>query len=249
MTVWGRPPERLSRPAAEDEVHVWRALLVQPDDTVGRLRRFLSLDEQHRATAYRFERDQRRFIVARGVLRILLGRYLGVRPVDIVFRYTALGKPALASCDWRFNLAHSHEVAVYAIARRREVGIDVERIRSDIAIESIAERYFSQIEATTLLSLPLADQRDAFFACWTRKEAYLKGRGDGLTFGLDQFDVSLSPGLPPRLLATRGPVDDASRWTMAAFDAGSRYIGALVAEGGPVRIRYWDWDERMSARS
>jgi len=155
-------------------------------------------DERQRAERFRFERDRRRFIVAHGVLRDILGRYLKCSPAQVSFSYNQYGKPALAqeseAIGLRFNMSHSHEVALYALTRAREVGVDVELLREDFASLEIAERFFSRSEVALLNSLAPELRTDGFFNCWTRKEAYIKALGEGLSHPLDRFAVSLAPG-------------------------------------------------------
>ena len=189
-------------------MHVWRAALDVPESQVRSLWDTLTADERQRAEHYVFEKDRTHFVVARGLLRVLLGRYLRQDPPHLRFTYGPHGKPALATDTGggalRFNVSHSHGLALYAITRGREVGVDVERIRPEVAQEKIAERFFSPREVTLLRALPAPLQATAFFACWTRKEAYIKATGEGLTLPLDQFDVSLLPGEPPRSCAPPG---------------------------------------------
>ena len=202
---WGLPPEKII--LGSNEVHVWRASLDEFPSQIDIFLHTLAADEQKRAERFYFQRDRERFITAHGVLRAILGLYLNRAPKYLSFRYSSHGKPALA---WesggdaiRFNMSHSHGVALYAVTRDREVGIDVEFIRRDLAVEQIAERFFSRRETATLRALPTALREHAFFLCWTRKEAYIKARGEGLSLPLDQFDVSLIPGEPAALLSTR----------------------------------------------
>jgi len=212
------------------------------------LLRTLTLDERARARRFRFPRDRDRFIVARGVLRAILGRYLGVDPGRLRFRYSPYGKPALAGPfedeGIRFNLAHSQGIALYAVSRGREVGIDVEYVRADLADERIAERFFSPREVATLRAVPAEQRREAFFHCWTRKEAYVKARGEGLSLPLDQFDVSLAPGEPAALLSTPGDPPEVTRWSLQALNPGPGYVAALAVEGNGWRLRCWQWTDR-----
>src|SRR5438270_8929096 len=176
-------PERLT--LKREEVHIWRVGLDQHPQTVARLSAVLADDERNRADKLYFEKDRRRFTVARGVLRIILGRYLNTKPEQLGFHYTKFGKPMLANAGvdaLRFNVSHSEELAVYAVACGREVGIDIEYLRPDIEAEQIAQQFFSSTEAAMLRSLPGEVRTRAFFNCWTRKEAYIKARGDGLSF-------------------------------------------------------------------
>jgi 4'-phosphopantetheinyl transferase len=240
---WDAPPAALT--LSNHDVHVWRTSLELNTDHVRRLRQTLSADEIVRAERFHFERDRRHFIVARGVLRMILSRYLGLGPHQLGFCYSSYGKPALATApgrDWlRFNVSHSHELALYAITCGREVGIDIEYMRDDVATDAIAERYFSPREVRTFRALPAPQRREAFFACWTRKEAYIKARGEGLSFPLDRFDVSLAPGEPPALLRTLGDPHEACRWSLRALAPGAAYMAALVVEGHNWQLTCWQW--------
>jgi 4'-phosphopantetheinyl transferase len=214
---------------------VWRARLDLAASCVERLRGTLSADELQRAARFHFARDRRRFTVARGVLRDILGRYLRVPPSELEFRYSAYGKPALADvadAPWlRFNVSHSHEVALFAVTCGREVGVDIEYLGREIRGEEIAERFFSARERADLSALPAEVKHEAFFNCWTRKEAYIKAHGEGLSLPLDQFDVSLAPGEPAALLATRSDPREALRWSLQALTPGPDYVAALAVEG------------------
>lgn len=230
---WRLPPETLI--LGSDEVHIWRATLDQPISQIESFRHTLAADEQARAERFYFQRDRERFIVARGVLRALLGFYLLSAPECLSFCYSSQGKPALAGESGgdtvRFNLSHSHGVALYAVTRGREVGIDFERIRFDLEVEQIAERFFSRREIATLRTLPIDLRTYAFFLCWTRKEAYIKARGEGLSLPLDQFDVSLVPGEPAALLSTHPDPHEALRWSLQELSPTPGYVAALAVEG------------------
>jgi 4'-phosphopantetheinyl transferase len=242
---WRLPPETFI--LGSDEVHVWRATLDQPPSQIESFRHTLAADEHARAERFYFQRDREHFIVARGVLRSLLGCYLNKAPECLSFRYSSYGKPALAGESGgntvRFNLSHSHRVALYAVTRGREVGIDLERIRFDLDVEQIAERFFSRWEIATLLTLPPEVQRQAFFLCWTRKEAYIKARGEGLSLPLDQFDVSLIPGEPAALLSTHQGSHEALRWSLQELTPAPGYVAALAVEGRGWRLACWQWPD------
>ena len=242
-TIWQLPNADLSLPRSE--VHVWRALLDQPQSLTAFLAS-LAHDEQERAARFLFQKDRQRFIAARGLLRAILSRYLNLRPDDLSFGYSAHGKPFLASApggDLRFNVSHSHGLALFAFARERDLGIDVEQMRPEVAGQRIAERFFSAAEVAALRELPAEQQREAFFNCWTRKEAYIKARGEGLSLSLDQFDVSLAPGQPPALLRTAMAADEASRWSMIELAPTAVYKAALVVEGQDWQLRCWQWPD------
>ena len=165
-------------------------------------------------------------------------------PQYLRFTYGPRGKPALATdmgaVSLRFNVSHSHGLALYAMTRGRELGVDVERIRPEIVQEQVAERFFSPREVTTLRALPVPLQATAFFACWTRKEAYIKATGEGLALPLDQFDVSLAPGEPAALLRTAWDPQEAPRWTMQDLDPAPGYRAAVAVAGHDWRLTCWD---------
>jgi 4'-phosphopantetheinyl transferase len=220
-----------------NEIHVWQAALDRDARSLAELESLLSPDEKARAGRFRFEKDRNRYIVGRGMLRRLLGAYAGKAPGELEFTYGEHGKPALAgenesaSGGINFNLAHSADLVVYAIARKRTLGIDVERIKPESAGEGIARRYFSRQEVEELLTLRVEERAEAFFRCWTRKEAYLKALGTGLQTPLDSFSVSLSPGKPAKFLAGVEP-----RWRLFAFQPADCYVAALVHDGVPCGI-------------
>jgi 4'-phosphopantetheinyl transferase len=221
-----------------EEIHVWQAWLDRDAEAVKRLELTLSPDEIARANRFHFEKDKRHYIVGRGLLRELLANYLGEDPKRLEFAYGEYGKPSLAgaqaSSGLSFNLSHSAGLAVYAFAKNRNLGIDAERIKPDFVSEDIARRYFSPREVDDLFSLPPTERPEAFFRCWTRKEAYLKARGAGLQIPLDSFSVSLLPGQPAGFLGGVEPC-----WRLAAFVAAEGYAAAIVYDGapGPLRVR------------
>jgi 4'-phosphopantetheinyl transferase len=243
LPEWERPPAQLT--LEDDAVHVWRAELDVPDAEVHQLRQALDPAEISRARRFHFEKDRSRFIVARGLLRTILGSYLNLDPQILRFGYGGQGKPFLMeirdnandASALRFNLSHSGGVALIAVTLNREPGIDLERIRPELATETIAEQFFSAQETAMLRALPADVQPEAFFNCWTRKEAYLKARADGLSFPLDQFSVSLIPGEPAALLSFLGEPDEIARWSLIHLNPGSDYVGALVVEGRRLRLR------------
>ena len=164
------------------EVHVWFARLDRTPERLSRMRTLLNSDETARADRFLKDLHRNRFIAARVILRDLLAGYLERPPDAIRFAYNQWGKPALASGfaakDLRFNLSHSNDLAMYAFALARDVGVDIEMIRADAANDRIAENFFSPREVATLRALPRERQVEAFFNCWTRKEAYVKARGE-----------------------------------------------------------------------
>jgi len=221
-----------------DEVHVWLAKLDEhPADS---LQVTLAADELARAARFHFDRDRNHFIVARALLRKLLAAYLEVGAGELQISYAEKGKPSLGDSrmsSLKFNLAHSHELAIYAFARNREVGIDLEFMREDLADEKVAERFFSQSEIKSLTELPRELRKQGFFDCWTRKEAYIKARGEGLSIPLDEFDVSLQPGEVAALLRNHKDPGEVARWSMQSVAVPAGYVGALVASGRGWKVR------------
>lgn len=226
----------------ESEVHLWVQRLDVIPEEVARLGSLLSTDESERAMRFAFEHLRNRFTVARGRLRELLATYSGVSPDQIVFTYNSFGKPSLGGSELRFNLSHTGEIAVYAFAWSRDVGVDVEQIKPRVALERIPERFFSADEVGALRSLPVEMQTLGFFQCWTRKEAYVKARGAGLTIPLNSFDVSLGPGEQARFLR------NGEGWSMRSF-GGGQYVGAVVARGDYWELRWFGetapWRSRL----
>jgi 4'-phosphopantetheinyl transferase len=218
------------------EVHVWRASLVRSAGTVQRLRRLLSKDELLRADRFRFERDRSRYIVGRALLRGLLANYLQSTPEGLTFEYGEFGKPTLRGGPW-FNLSHSGSVALYAFSGAGEIGIDVELEEPSRTRGRVAERFFSPAEISALRTLPLEAQPRAFLACWTRKEAFIKARGDGLSLALDSFDVTLAPDAPAELLRTAWCREEPGRWRMQDLsDHQAGYIAAVALRGQGWRV-------------
>jgi len=183
----------------------------------------LSPEERARASRFRFERERRRFSNCRVALRRILAPYVDLDPARIEFGYNSYGKPYVVGVH--FNVSHADSLAMFAISRSREVGIDIERIDPAFANEQIPERFFSPGEVRTLRALPESAQVQAFFNCWTRKEAYVKARGLGMSLSLASFDVSLTPGEPAAFLGGAGD------WSLEAIDAAPGYAAAVVARG------------------
>ncbi len=225
------------------EIHVWRASLECPPAWVERMRRLLADDERRRADALRLERNRARYVVGRALLRGLLARYTEVPAQALQFRYGEFDKPTLPGGP-SFNLAHSGPVALYAFAPEGDIGVDVELEGKDRKGERVAERFFSPTEVGQLRSLPAARRPRAFLACWTRKEAFLKARGDGLSLALDSFDVTLAPDAPPALVRTAWCGEEPGRWQIDDLsDAREGYVAALARRGqvrSVVRRRFLD---------
>ena len=236
--TWSLPPAHLVLP--RDEIHVWCASLDQPPARAAYLEQTLSLDERSRAQRYRFARDRQHFIIRRGLLRQMLGDYLGIEPGSLRFRSGPYGKPELAEMPGaympHFNVSHSHELALFAFARDREVGVDIEYVRSVAEAEQIAGRYFSAQERDTLRDLPPRRMYEQFFIYWTRLEAYLKASGMGLA-GAESQGL-LSP--ENTALSLCGPI--------YSVQPAPGYVAALALQAKAaalvltsVSVIYWQW--------
>lgn len=234
-------PAPLDLLLANDEIHVWRASLTQPDAMIDSLWPILAPNEQDRAQRFYFDEHRRAYIVGRGLLRRLLSLYLNRNADEIQFAYTAYNKPFLSPDmigvddgllnDFRFNLSHSGTAVLYTFGYGRELGVDVEFIKPNFDYLGVAEGFFSDTERVVLRALPVADQPQGFFNCWTRKEAYIKAHGEGLSLPLNQFDVTLRPGEAAKLLATRPDPAEAEQWSLRALPMPKDYAAAIAVEG------------------
>lgn len=236
--MWHRPPKQLS--VSPSEVHIWRAFLDLPAIQVEQLVQNLSPDEYIRAERFYFERDKYRFIVARALLRTVLGSYLGVPANQLQFCYGHRGKPALAAIyaksGLRFNVSHSQNLVVYAVSCDRELGVDVEFIRPISEAEQIAKRYFSVRENASFQSLPPSEKQAGFFYHWTRKEAHLKAEGEGLSADSDRFDASVATE-DTNILSSGDSASD--RWFLHGFTPAPNYIATVAVEGKGWDLAYW----------
>lgn len=232
----------------ENEVHVWRADLNVTSTSLPRYQALLSPEELTRAKRFYFERDRHTWTVAHGVLRFLLGKYLESDPGKITFQLNEYGKPSLSRSDihdsFQFNLSHSKNLALFAFAQKNVVGVDVEYM-SNISYEEVSRHSFSPLEQQMLQNLPQIQKASAFFKCWTSKEAYIKGRGMGLSLPLNIFDVSIQPEEPCALIDSREDPREVQRWQFYKLEPGLEYAGALAVEGKDITLRCWQWVETL----
>jgi len=238
----------------DDEVHVWQVDLIAWEKDADSLLGLLDPDERERAARFKFPGHRNQFVISRALLRRALGRYLGIEARAVRFRTTANGKPELAADsglpsadlradDLRFNLSHTEGVTVFALARHRQIGIDVERIRVDTNAMELAERFFSHAEVQWLRSQPAPEQIPAFFTCWTGKEAYIKAHGEGLSMPLSSFGVLPAAGGASSKLQLRvyGDAEEARRWSIWKLEPGSGLRAALAVEGESCSVRLGQW--------
>lgn len=213
---------------ADHEVHIW-VLSLDDGQSTEALRQSLSPDELNRASRFRFEKHRNQYVLTRGTLRSLLAGYLGIPPREISFQYSKHDKPGLAQGhDLDFNLSHTEGMAVFGFTRGRRIGVDIEHLRSDFRADEIAERFFSLAEREALRRIPEAQQHEFFFRIWTRKEAYIKALGEGLSHPLHQFDVSLDK--TAALLATRPDASEAQRWQLENLEIAPEFAAAAAVE-------------------
>lgn len=227
---------------ADDEVHVWQLSLHRPEEALGSLLELLDADEKSRASRFKFPAPRHQFVASHAFLRTVLGRYLQTDPRDISFRTSTQGKPELTAGDLQFNLSHTEGAAVIAIARRRTVGVDVERVRHNLEPQELANRFFSRQEAEWLRAQPDSQRIFSFFACWTAKEAYIKACGGGLSIPLAGFSVIPHSGqaelkLDIYGLENHGKPEDSERWSIWQLDLGAGLCSALAVEGHNLTVR------------
>lgn len=228
---------------AADEVHIWWATLDHDLSAVARLERELSAEERsRRARLYRVE-DRNAYTIARGILRTILASYVALAPSEVLLVYGPHGKPRLADGNtWlQFNLSHSHGLLLIGLTHDRPIGIDVERVREDLAFGEIARRFFAVEEQIGLAACSGVQQAQAFFQYWTCKEAFLKASGIGLSRPLDSFAVDCTSADAPRLLRDNADPWAPDAWALWVIEPVAGYIGALATRGRVARLTAFTW--------
>jgi len=238
-TTWKSPPEELQ--LNRGEVHIWRLWLDILPREVESLQAALSKSETERAEKFHFQKDRNRFVAAHSYTRWILGRYLKLPPEQILITFNEYGKPELDHINhlgaFKFNLSHSDSVGLFAVTNEMRLGVDVERIMYKDNIEEIAQRFFSAEEVEQLLAQPASQRGEAFFRCWTRKEAYIKAIGGGMSIPLNQFEVTFVSGVPPQIIQIGGDRSEAARWALHHIHPGEEYVGALAVEGQAIELK------------
>jgi len=212
-----------------NQIQIWRANLNRSDTELAKLSALLNHQEQKRANQFIAKQAKNNFTVARGILRYLLAKYLQTNPQDLIFQQNRYGKLYLENSELQFNLSHSHDWALFIFALHQPVGIDIELIRNEFEFAPIAQRFFAKEENKVLLALPKDQQLQAFFNCWSRKEAFIKAVGKGLFCALDDFSVEVSNKKEGRVeLHSVSAELETKNWSLAALDPTPGYVGAFA---------------------
>ena len=241
-----RPENSVELP--QNVVHLWHCRFNTQMAFLKSYESLLSDNEIERAARFKFDIHRNKYIIARGVLRSLLGRYLNERPCDVQFGYTNYDKPflketpfAVGRDDLRFNISHSGNWAVFGFVQEMEIGVDIEKIKNDFEVMDIAQNFFSSDEIKTLQALPEKDRVAGFYRCWTRKEAFIKAKGSGLSFSLTSFSVSLNLN-SARLLRTDWDAAEKTQWQLFTFSPELGYQGALTVRGAVSDFRQIEYE-------
>lgn len=224
---------------------VWYCTFTKQKEQLPDYFEILSADEKARAGRFKFEKDRFCYIISRGTLRVLLSTYLNKKPENIHFLYNAHGKPYLAGTGLKFNVSHSADMAVFAFFEGNEVGVDIEYIKNDFNVLELAQNFFSVREIASLEKQPEVSLGDSFFRCWTRKEAFIKADGSGLSFPLDQFSVSLHSDDEAELHETKWNIDEKFQWSLFSFKPADKYIGALAIRAQKANVSYHNLDAKV----
>jgi 4'-phosphopantetheinyl transferase len=237
--IWESAPPEFT--LHDNDVHLWLAAVPDCLPHLESLRELLDAEERDRAVRFHFQRDRERYIIARGVLRRLLATYLSTS--HFAFTVNKFGKPSLQPPHnaFHFNVSHSRDLVLFGFTRGLEIGADVEAIRPDFATLEIANRFFAPDEAVTLTQLSDSERIGAFFNCWTRKEAYIKARGIGLSLGLSTFAVTLKPGERAALTRVDNDATAPNRWTLLSLDVGADYRAAVAFEARDCNVSCFRW--------
>ena len=235
------------------DVHLWVCEFDSCSTDLLQLAHVLSSDEQVRGGRSRDEEDRLRLLHARAMLRGIIASYLNVPASELQFSYNRFGKPSLSgqphSEELCFNLSHSHRIALVGVTRNREIGVDVEQIRPELADEAIGEFFFSPREISKFRALPAATKARAFFQCWTRREAFLKAIGEGFATDQRDFDVSFVPGEPPALLRIGDDPSAAKGWSLYSLEPAPDYVAAVAVKDVNLTFQTSRWTNSRAERA
>ncbi len=226
-----------------NEVHLWYGKVNEFSKNVESYANLLSLEETARANNFKFAKDRTVYVLARGLLRILSGRYLDQIPESIKFNYGEYGKPEYdVQTPIKFNISHSGNMIVLAFVRNFDIGVDIENIKEDFDVIDIAKHFFSSDEIQRLEALPKEQKVAGFYRCWTRKESFIKAKGSGLSFPLTSFSVSLDAD-KAELLRTDWAITEKKEWRMFSFEPANGYLGSLSVRGDIQYLQHRDLEE------
>lgn len=233
----------LTKPGA---IHVWKANLSASDEELNSYWSLLSKEEQVRAQRFYFKKDKYHFLKSRGILKILLSNYLDLNPESIIFEYTKFGKPFLKNTNLQFNVSHAAGRGLFAFTFDSLIGVDIEKIKTEIEFKNLVNRFFSKNEAAIILGLKCQDQAKAFFKCWTRKEAFIKAHGEGLSIPLDCFEVSILDSETLRLKTVDWQQETAKDWSLASFEPYENWLGAIAVKGEIQKVNYFEFEKNKN---
>jgi 4'-phosphopantetheinyl transferase len=255
VELFGYLPHSFERPPVglalrTDEIHIWFSDLDETADEVNEYFQTLSAHERRKAGQFHFDKDMKRYIARHGILRMILGSYMGIKANELRFKQGENGKPRsdeqFGKRTVHFNLSHSNGAVLFAFARNHEIGVDIEHICGIVEMEQIVERFFSTAEQEVFKLLPEEQKREAFINVWTCKEAFIKARGDGLSYALDKFDVSMLPDAPVKLLRVNGDTREASRWCLQSLKPAPDYVGAFAVKSNLLELKCWRWGDDVN---
>lgn len=229
---------------AGNQIHIWRLKLKQNPQRISALAKLLDQKEQDRAERFKALQARNNFTIARGTLRLLLAQYLHLDPKEILFKQNNYGKLFLETDLLKFNISHSNNYALFIFAKNYQVGVDIERVRANFDFIAIAQKFFSPQEVIDLLATPKEQQLSAFFNCWSRKEAFIKGIGKGIFFALDKFAVEICTKTVGKLKlaidAEKLSELEQTNWSLEALNPGSDYVGAFAISGQDYKVSCYD---------
>lgn len=224
----------------DNTVHLWLLNYKTCHDFLNNILPELSSGELERANKFYFEEDRNRYLITRSILKKILSRMLNTVPGQLRFEFNAYGKPFLKSDPGLFfNVSHSGNFGLIAITSIADIGVDVEKYRHKMTGDDVAKRFFSSKEISDYLNLNVKERQQGFFNCWTRKEAFIKAVGMGLSLPLNSFDVSLKPGSKAQITAIRKPPDDPEKWTMESIYVDEEYAAAYTLRAKHFKTKYW----------
>ncbi len=239
QNTWQKTPDTLS--LYKDYVDVWFCDIKKLLTDINNFYSILSQDERMRANKLKLEDKKQQYIITRGYLRQRLSLFTNTNPEDFVFEYLKHGKPVLINhtrfSDITFNVSHSHDLALIAITQKHSLGIDIEKINHESDHLALTTRFFSQAEQSEFNTLSETIRAKAFCACWTRKEAFIKAIGDGISYGLDKFDVTVYPEIQNSRINLHKPSSET--WFAQSLHVGDNYTACLVSNRNDINIRYW----------